>query len=538
MSNIALFPAVALFLFLLGCATPQHAVDEKYYLISANTTVPYWQEARAGMNRAAELLHVKAEMAGPETYDPKAERDEFLATLKKKPTGILISASDANLLKSEIDAAIGQGIPVITIDSDVADSKRLMYIGTDNYKAGTMGAKVVVDKLQGKGNVVVFTMPGQANLKDRLRGYTDTFADHPQIKIIEIVDIELSEAERAVYDYVLTRAKRTFNANVEAGTVMKAYTSIFAQILRLRQTCCHPTLVRKQEIVADEEEAAAAADAASGLADDMDLQSLVERFTASTDDAADSNAFGAHVLTQIRDEAANECPICAEEPMVEQTVTGCWHSACKKCLLDYIKHQTDRHEVPRCFQCRETINSRDLFEVVRHDDDPDDARLGQGPRIRLQRLGVNNSSAKIVSLLKHLRELRRENPTIKSVVFSQFTSFLSLIEPHLSRANMHFVRLDGTLSQKMRAAVLNEFRESKKFTVLLISLKAGGVGLNLISATRVFMLDPWWSWSIESQAIDRVHRMGQEAEVKVYRFIVKDSVEERMLKIQLRKQFM
>lgn len=357
-------------------------------------------------------------------------------------------------------------------------------------------------------------------------------------KIIEIVDIELSEVERAVYDYVFTRAKRTFNANVEAGTVMKAYTSIFAQILRLRQTCCHPTLVRRQEIVADEEEAAAAADAASGLADDMDLQSLVERFTASTDDAADSNAFGAHVLTQIRDEAANECPICAEEPMIEQTVTGCWHSACKKCLLDYIKHQTDRHEVPRCFQCRETINSRDLFEVVRHDDDPDDARLGQGTRISLQRLGVNSSSAKIVALLKHLRELRRENPTIKTVVFSQFTSFLSLIQPHLSRANMHFVRLDGTLSQKVRAAVLNEFRESKKFTVLLISLKAGGVGLNLTSASRVYMLDPSWSFSVESQAIDRVHRMGQEDEVKVYRFIAKDSVEERMLKIQLRKQFM
>ncbi|KAK4167631.1 DNA repair protein rad5 [Cladorrhinum sp. PSN259] len=356
-------------------------------------------------------------------------------------------------------------------------------------------------------------------------------------KTIEIVDIELSEAERAVYDYVYTRAKRTFNANVEAGTVMKAYTSIFAQILRLRQTCCHPTLVRRQDFVADEEDANAAADAAAGLADDMDLQSLVERFTATTDDAADSNKFGAHVLTQIRDETSDECPICAEEPMIDQTVTGCWHSACKKCLLDYIKHQTDRHELPRCFQCREPINSRDLFEVVRHDDDPGAKTPGGGPRISLQRLGVNHSSAKVVALLKYLRELRRENPTIKTVVFSQFTSFLSLIEPHLARANMHFVRLDGTMSQKARAAVLNEFRDLKKFTVLLISLKAGGVGLNLTSAKRVFMMDPWWSFAIESQAIDRVHRMGQEDEVKVYRFIAKNSVEERMLKIQLRKQF-
>lgn len=357
-------------------------------------------------------------------------------------------------------------------------------------------------------------------------------------KQVEILDIELSKAERDVYDHIFTRAKRTFFANVEAGTVMKAFTSIFAQILRLRQSCCHPLLVRNQDIVADEEEATAAADAAAGLADDMDLQSLLQRFTATTDDTTDNNAFPAHVLSQIREEAVNECPICAEEPMVDQTVTGCWHSACKNCLLDYIKHQTDHHKVPRCFQCREVINSRDLFEVVRHDDDPDVVEPGQGPRISLQRVGVGNASAKIVALISQLRELRRENPTIKSVVFSQFTSFLSLLEPALARANMRFLRLDGSMAQKARAAVLQEFSESKKFTILLLSLKAGGVGLNLTSAKRVYLMDPWWSYAVEAQAIDRVHRMGQEGEVKVYRFIVKDSVEQRMLKVQERKKFM
>ncbi|KAK3374818.1 RAD5-like protein [Podospora didyma] len=357
-------------------------------------------------------------------------------------------------------------------------------------------------------------------------------------KIIEMVDIELSKTERDIYDHIFTTAKRTLQANVEAGTVLKSFTSIFAQILRLRQSCCHPILVRNQDIVADEIEAGLAADAAAGLADDMDLSALVERFTATTDDAADSNAFGAHVLGQIRDEAIHECPICAEEPMIDQTVTGCWHSACKNCLLEYIKHQTDRHEVARCFHCREPINNRDLFEVVRHDDEVDTTPFGQVPRISLQRLGAgNNSSAKIVSLIKHLRDLRRENRTMKSVVFSQFTSFLSLIEPALTQANMHFLRLDGSMAQKARAAVLEEFKESKKFTVLLLSLKAGGVGLNLTSAKRVFMMDPWWSFAIEAQAIDRVHRMGQEDEVKVYRFIVKGSVEERMLRIQDRKKF-
>lgn len=354
-------------------------------------------------------------------------------------------------------------------------------------------------------------------------------------KTVDIVSIELTKPEREVYDHIFMRAKRAFAANVEAGTVMKSYTTIFAQILRLRQSCCHPILTRNKNIVADEEDAADAADAASGLADDMDLQSLIERFTAATDDEADANAFGAHVLEQIRDEADNECPICSEEPMVEQTVTGCWHSACKKCLLSYMSHQIDKGELLRCFNCREGINSRDIFEVVKNEDDID--KQSGKPRISLQRVG-SNSSAKVDALLGQLKALRKELPGTKSVVFSQFTSFLSLIEPMLNRASIPFVRLDGSMAMKARTAVLAEFAASKRGTVLLLSLKAGGVGLNLTMAKRVYMMDPWWSFAVEAQAIDRVHRMGQTDEVRVCRFIVKESVEERMLKIQERKKFM
>jgi DNA repair protein RAD5 len=155
----------------------------------------------------------------------------------------------------------------------------------------------------------------------------------------------------------------------------------------------------------------------------------------------------------------------------------------------------------------------------------------------MQRLG-SNSSAKIGALLTHLKTLRKELPGTKSVVFSQFTSFLSLIQPALTRASIPFLRLDGSMSQQNRAAVLKQFAASKKGVVLLLSLRAGGVGLNLTMAKRVYMMDPWWSFAVEAQAIDRVHRMGQEDEVKVCRFIVKESVEQRMLKIQDRKKFM
>lgn len=364
-------------------------------------------------------------------------------------------------------------------------------------------------------------------------------------RTIEVEPIELSKAEKEVYDWIYARAKRTFAANVEAGTLMKSYTTIFAQILRLRQSCCHPLLTRSKAIVSEEEDAAAAADLANGLADDMDLDTLIQQFEAEDENGEqDVNKFGAHVLKQIQAEQHSECPICAEEPMEEQAVTGCWHSACKQCLLNFIEHQREKGEIPRCFNCREPINSRDVFVVVRHDAYDDDEALysspgnsgNRTPRISLRRVNCA-ASAKIESLLSQLKKIRRDEPGTKSVVFSQFTSFLDLIEPVLSRDNIPFVRFDGSMTQKARAAVLQEFTNRPRGVVLLLSLRAGGVGLNLTAARRVFMMDPWWSFAVEAQAIDRVHRMGQTSDVLVKRFVVRGSIEEKMLKIQERKKF-
>ncbi len=178
--------------WLAGCGGSPHAPTEKYYLVATNIKIPYWQSANAGLMRAAQQLGVKAEMVGPDTYDPKAEHEAFQQALaeKIKPAGILVSAGDPGVIQPDIDAAIAQGIPVITVDSDAPSSKRLTFVGTDNYKAGTMGAQLAVKQLQGKGNVVIYTMPEQANLKDRLRGYHDVLEAHPGIKIVETVDVK------------------------------------------------------------------------------------------------------------------------------------------------------------------------------------------------------------------------------------------------------------------------------------------------------------------------------------------------------------
>ena len=179
---------LALALILSGCAS-QHSADENYYLVSANIQVPYWKTARAGFLQAAGQMKVKAEFVGPDTYDPKAQQLAFEKLLRAKPTGILVSPASPDLMRGDIDQAIAAGIPVITIDSDSPESKRLLFIGTNNYEAGVMGAKVAAGEMHGKGNVVIFTMPGQANLDDRLRGYRDIFASYPGLKITRLVDI-------------------------------------------------------------------------------------------------------------------------------------------------------------------------------------------------------------------------------------------------------------------------------------------------------------------------------------------------------------
>ncbi|KAJ5101847.1 hypothetical protein NUU61_004069 [Penicillium alfredii] len=402
-------------------------------------------------------------------------------------------------------------------------------------------------------------------------------------RTVTIEEVELSEQEREIYDCIFMRAQRTYNDNVEAGTLLKSYSTIFAQILRLRQTCCHPILTRNKAIVADEEKAAIAADEANELKDDMDLQELINQFTTSTENAEAEERSGAtvkftaHALRQIQTESSGECPICCEEPMIEPAVTACWHSACKKCLEDFLRHQMNKGVQARCFSCRANVDAKDIFEVVRHpsshatpleDEIPCSTPLSSSqlaPRISLRRIyplsPSAHTSAKIHALINHLSRLP---PNTKSVVFSQFTSFLDLIAPQLSGVGISHLRLDGTMPQKARAAVLAQFTKPETYaddivdtdddtpgrngpsvfrpsssnpspTVLLISLRAGGVGLNLTAANNVFIMDPWWSFAIEAQAIDRVHRMGQLRDVSVTRFVVKDSIEGRMLRVQERK---
>ncbi len=122
----------------------------------------------------------------------------------------------------------------------------------------------------------------------------------------------------------------------------------------------------------------------------------------------------------------------------------------------------------------------------------------------------------------------------KALVFSQWTSLLDLIEPRLTAAGLSFVRLDG--ATRDRAEVVTRFQSDEGPPVMLISLKAGGVGLNLTAADHVFLCDPWWNPAVEAQAADRAHRIGQDKPVMVYRLVATGTVEERILALQEHKR--
>ena len=173
---------------LAGCT--RHSKSEQYYLIATNTAVPYWKTAADGFAAAGAQYGVSVDTRGPAGLNPQAEVDEFKAMVARKPAGILVSVANAKLMAPEIDAAIAAGIPVITIDSDAPESKRLYFIGTNNLEAGRLGGRRLTAKLNGKGNVVFFTNPGQPNLDERLEGYKDIFASFPGIKIVEVFDIK------------------------------------------------------------------------------------------------------------------------------------------------------------------------------------------------------------------------------------------------------------------------------------------------------------------------------------------------------------
>ncbi|KAJ4843600.1 DNA repair protein rad5a [Turnera subulata] len=320
-----------------------------------------------------------------------------------------------------------------------------------------------------------------------------------------VIYCELSEAERDFYDALFKKSKVKFDKFVEQGRILHNYASILELLLRLRQCCDHPFLVMSR---GDTQEYS-------------DLSKLAKRFVKDEGEAKDMppRAFVQEVMEELQKGEQSECPICLEA-CEDAVLTPCAHRLCRECLLGSWRPATSG----LCPVCRKSITRQDLITA------PSDSRF----QVDIEKNWVESS--KVTVLLKELENLRSSGS--KSILFSQWTAFLDLLQIPLSRNNISFLRLDGTLNQQQRERIIKQFSEDDSIQVLLMSLKAGGVGINLTAASNAFVMDPWWNPAVEEQAVMRIHRIGQTKPVRIMRFIVKGTVEERMEAVQARKQRM
>ncbi|ORX97539.1 hypothetical protein K493DRAFT_329452 [Basidiobolus meristosporus CBS 931.73] len=298
-----------------------------------------------------------------------------------------------------------------------------------------------------------------------------------------------NEEEEDIYESLYTDSKRRFSTYVQQGTVLNNYANIFDLLMKMRQVVNHPDLL---------------------LSRGKDkLSSLV-------------------------------CGICNEEPE-DPIVAKCKHVFCREDANQYI--QSSLEEAPLCPICfaRLTIDLTQPTYEVSHADQSQNTPDNQNFFIRssiVNRIDMSRwrSSTKIEALVEELTNLRRKDSTIKSIVFSQFVNFLDLIQWRLNRAGFSCCRLDGRMGPMQRDAVIKAFMTKPELTVFLISLKAGGIALNLTEASQVFIMDPWWNPAVEDQAMDRIHRLGQHRPIRITRLIVENSIESRIVQLQEKKK--
>ncbi|MBQ0061234.1 MAG: hypothetical protein KBT15_05620 [Bacteroidales bacterium] len=157
--------------------------------------------------------------------------------------------------------------------------------------------------------------------------------------------------------------------------------------------------------------------------------------------------------------------------------------------------------------------------------------------IKLQNASWNGSSSKIMAFESLVNGILSTEESPQILVFSQFTSFLKMIERKIKEKEIKYLYLDGTTTIKQRANLVDQF-QGGKVSVFLISLQAGGVGLNLTAANHVILLDPWWNPAIEQQAVDRAYRIGQHRDVTIHHLISCNTIEEKIVRLQQTKNDM
>jgi SWI/SNF-related matrix-associated actin-dependent regulator of chromatin subfamily A3 len=259
------------------------------------------------------------------------------------------------------------------------------------------------------------------------------------------------------------------------------------------------------------------------------LNSIMKQLEAEgVVDLTDDNKVALQKMLQLLIESQEECPVCLDS-MKDPVITKCAHSFCTTCIERVIESQ---HRCPMCRADLESLQAttvKPAKEVSAKIEAPTQDELADKASLE------KNASSKVEAVLDILKATAQD-PSNKTIVFSQWTSFLDLLQPQLNLHGLKFTRIDGSMSATQRDTALEALESDPDTTIMLASLAVCSVGLNLVAANQVIMADSWWAPAIEDQAVDRVHRLGQKRETKVFRLVVEGSVEERVLGIQEEKR--
>lgn len=368
----------------------------------------------------------------------------------------------------------------------------------------------------------------------------------------KLVKLDFAPQERVLYDLFSRNAKDRVKALSNTGGKAlggSTYIHILKAILRLRLLCAHGKDLLNQE--------------------DLDaIQGSTADTAISLDDEEDEKPALTHrkaleMLALMQETNNDNCAGCSKkigpgDPNsggetdgnpndVIGTMTSCFHIFCTECIKDYrdsvqlFNHQSATSG--NCPTCKAHVRfgyaalTRKDFEVE-HDGHPEEpAKPGKktfegysGPHTKTKALVEDLLQNKAQS------EINPDEPPYKSVVFSGWTSHLDLIEFALKAAGITFTRLDGSMSRKARTQAMDAFRDDNSVHVILVSIMAGGLGLNLTAGNNVYVMEPQFNPAAEAQAIDRVHRLGQKRPVKCIRYIMNNSFEGDMLKLQDKKK--
>ncbi|KAK2801721.1 hypothetical protein FQN50_007636 [Emmonsiellopsis sp. PD_5] len=296
-----------------------------------------------------------------------------------------------------------------------------------------------------------------------------------------------SEAQGVLMEYQANTANKN-------GTT--TYSHVLEVILRLRQVCNHWKLCQNR---------------INKLMEMLEQNKVVN--------LTPENIKALQALLQLKIESQEMCAICLDV-LQEPVITPCAHTFDRGCIEQAIERQY------KCPLCRAKLEDNSGLVSPAAELGEDTNEIDIDPE---------TTSSKIQALIKILTAQGQASGT-KTVVFSQWTSFLDIIEPQLTANNITFTRIDGKMKSGQRDAAMNTLANDPKCTVLLASLSVCSVGLNLVAANQVILADSWWAPAIEDQAVDRVYRLGQKRPTTIWRLVMEDSIEDRVLDIQKQKR--